>query len=148
MVRFLSVLGLNGAALVEQRSFANGRLGERVTGADVTIRDDGLDQPATLPLPFDYEGGAAPAADADRGGVVRGVAWDRAWAARAGTRSTGHALPAPNTGPHPYPPTDGAGHDPPRGAGGPWRQAWPVRDALQLHARGPPAEDPGHRADP
>ncbi len=96
MVRFLSVLGLNGAALVEQRSFATGRLGERVTGANVTIRDDGLDG-ATLPLPFDYEGVPRQPLTLIEEGVVRGVAWDRAWAARGGTRSTGHALPAPNT---------------------------------------------------
>ncbi len=96
MVRFLATLGLNGAALVEQRSFATGRMGQQVTGANVTIVDNGLDAD-TLPLPIDYEGVPRQPLTLIENGVVKEVAWDRYWAARAGRESTGHALPAPNT---------------------------------------------------
>lgn len=95
MVRFLGILGLNGAALVEQRSFATGHMGETVTGENVTLVDDALDAD-TLPMPIDYEGLPRQKVTLIEEGVVKGVTWDRYWASRAGTQSTGHALPAPN----------------------------------------------------
>jgi predicted Zn-dependent protease len=101
MVRFLGILGLNGAALVEQRSFATGRMNEQVTGENVTLVDNALD-PDTLPMPIDYEGLPRQQVTLIENGVVKNVVWDHFWANRAGTKSTGHALPAPNTmGPMP-----------------------------------------------
>lgn len=101
MVRFLGTLGLNGAALEEQRSFASGRMGEQVTGENVTLVDNALD-PETVPMPIDYEGLPRQKVMLVQNGVVKNVVWDHFWATRAGTRSTGHALPAPNSwGPMP-----------------------------------------------
>jgi predicted Zn-dependent protease len=67
----------------------------------VTIVDDGGDRNG-LPMGFDYEGvpkQRVPMVDA---GVCREVVYDSQTAARAGRRSTGHGLPAPNPyGPFP-----------------------------------------------
>ena len=83
----------------EGRSFAEPG---RVVGSElVTIWDDGTD-PAGLPMPFDYEGVGKQRVMLLERGVCRDVVYDAQTAARAGRRSTGHGLPAPNTwGPFP-----------------------------------------------
>ncbi|MBA3531136.1 MAG: TldD/PmbA family protein [Ardenticatenales bacterium] len=101
MVAFLATLGLNGAALVEKRSFATGRMGEKVTGEKVTLVDDGMAE-GTLPMPIDFEGVTRQRLPLIEKGIVQNVAWDHFWARKGGTTSTGHALPAPNNwGPRP-----------------------------------------------
>jgi PmbA protein len=82
----------NGLGLLEERSYAAGRIGERVFDEQVTIVDDPLD-PRGLPRALDFEGTPAGRVPLVEGGVVRGAVWDRATAARAGRESTGHALP-------------------------------------------------------
>ena len=95
----LGYLGFSALAVEEGRSFFEP--GRRVGSELVTIRDDASD-PAGLPASFDYEGvGCEPVTLVDAG-VCRDVVWDSATAARAGRRSTGHGLPAPNPwGPFP-----------------------------------------------
>ncbi len=69
------------------------KLGERVTGERVTLREDAtLSDPALgFGVPFDREGTARrPVTLVDRG-VARSVLYDRTYAARAGTVSTGSA---------------------------------------------------------
>ncbi|MEX1357864.1 MAG: metallopeptidase TldD-related protein [Gaiellaceae bacterium] len=82
----------NGLGLLEERSYAAGRIGERVFDEKVTIVDDPLD-PRGLPRALDFEGTPAGRVPLVEGGVLRGAVWDRATAARAGRESTGHALP-------------------------------------------------------
>jgi predicted Zn-dependent protease len=95
----LGYLGFSALAVEEERSFASPG---RVVGSDlVTIWDDGSD-PAGLPLAFDYEGVAKQRVSLVDAGVCRDVVYDAETAARAGRRSTGHGLPAPNPyGPFP-----------------------------------------------
>jgi PmbA protein len=83
----------SGLALLEERSFYSGRLGERVFDAKVSIAENPLD-PEGLPRSFDFEGTPKQRVQLAEDGVARGVVWDRAAAKRGGTRSTGHALPA------------------------------------------------------
>lgn len=83
----------NGLAYVEGRSFLNGRLGERLLDEKVSVAEDPLD-PRGLPKAFDFEGTPKRRVELVEAGVARGVAWDRATAARAGEESTGSALPA------------------------------------------------------
>lgn len=92
----------SGLALLEERSFFSGRLGERVFDPKISIADDALD-PRGLPKAFDFEGVPKRRVQLAEEGVARGTVWDRASAARAGTGSTGHALPAlfRSTGPLP-----------------------------------------------
>jgi PmbA protein len=82
----------NGLGLLEERSYAAGRIDELVFDEKVTIVDDPLD-PRGLPRALDFEGTPARRVPLVEAGVVRGVVWDRATAARAGRESTGHALP-------------------------------------------------------
>jgi len=82
----------NGLGLLEERSYASGRIGERVFDEKVTIVDNPLDSRG-LPRALDFEGTPAGRVPLVEDGVVRGAVWDRATAARAGRESTGHALP-------------------------------------------------------
>jgi PmbA protein len=94
MLEFMSFMGLGALAVQEERSFM--RLGERITGEEVSIWDDGLD-PTGIPAPFDFEGVPKQRVDLISRGVASGLVYDMQTATRAGRQSTGHGLPAPNT---------------------------------------------------
>ncbi len=95
----LGYLGFSALAVQEGRSFSEP--GRRVGSDLVSIWDDGTD-PAGLPIAIDYEGVGKQRVSLIEGGVCRDVVYDAQTAARAGRRSTGHGLPAPNTwGPFP-----------------------------------------------
>jgi len=106
----LGYLGFSALAVQEGRSFVEP--GRRIGSELVTIVDDGGD-PHGLPMGFDYEGvpkQRVPMVDA---GVCREVVYDAQTAARAGRRSTGHGLPAPNPyGPFPLNAVMSAGSTP------------------------------------
>ena len=70
-------------------------LGEQIMGRNVSIWDDGLD-PSGMPTAIDYEGVPKQRVDLITDGVACAVVHDTATAAKAGTTSTGHGLPAPN----------------------------------------------------
>jgi PmbA protein len=93
LIEYLAYIGFSGLAHEEGRSFME--LGKRVMGENVSIWDDGAD-PAGLPAPIDFEGVARHRVDLVTDGVATAVVHDAATGARAGTGSTGHALPAPN----------------------------------------------------
>jgi len=94
MLEFMSFMGFSALAAQEERSFM--RLGERITGENVSIWDDALD-PSGLPVSFDFEGVPKQRVDLITRGVARGLVYDQLTAQRAGRQSTGHGLPAPNT---------------------------------------------------
>jgi predicted Zn-dependent protease len=95
----LGYLGFSALAVEEGRSFYEP--GKRIGSDLVSIRDDARD-PAGLPASFDYEGVASELVTLVDAGICREVVFDSATAARAGRRSTGHGLPAPNPyGPFP-----------------------------------------------
>ncbi len=101
ILNFFAMLSFTAQALQEERSFMKGRLGERVMDPRITIWDDGCD-PATIPLPFDFEGVPKQKVTLIENGIARGVVYDTLTAQREGKQSTGHSLPAPNTmGPYP-----------------------------------------------
>ena len=82
----------NGQALLEERSWFAGRIGERGFDPKVTLVDDGLD-PQGLPRSFDFEGTPKQRVVLVEEGVIRDTVWDRENAGRAGRASTGHGLP-------------------------------------------------------
>jgi predicted Zn-dependent protease len=82
----------NGQALLEERSWFAGRIGERGFDPRVTLVDDPLDSRG-LPRAFDFEGTPKQRVVLVEDGVVRDTVWDRDTAARAARVSTGHALP-------------------------------------------------------
>lgn len=95
----LGYLGFSALAVQEDRSFVE--MGKRIGSPLVTIRDDGTD-PAGLPMAIDYEGVTKQRVPLVEAGVCAGLVYDSQTAARAGVRSTGHGLPAPNPyGPFP-----------------------------------------------
>ncbi len=99
LLDMLGYLGFSALAVAEDRSFFEA--GKQVASPLVTIVDDGRD-PAGLPMGFDAEGVAKQRLSLLDRGVCRDLAFDAQTAARAGRRSTGHGLPAPNPwGPFP-----------------------------------------------
>lgn len=99
LLDMLGYLGFSALAVQEDRSFWEA--GRRVGSPLVTITDDGRD-PAGLPMGFDAEGVPKQRLSLLDAGVCRDLAFDAQTGARAGRRSTGHGLPAPNPyGPFP-----------------------------------------------
>lgn len=93
----LGHLGLGALAVQEKRSFMRDRFGDRIVDERISIWDDGLD-PKGLPMPFDFEGVPKQRVSLIERGIARAVVYDSYTAGREeGKRSTGHALPAPNT---------------------------------------------------
>jgi PmbA protein len=96
MLFWLAYLGMGALAMQEGRSFMCGRLGEKVTGDNITVWDDGYDLRG-LALPFDFEGVPKQRVTLIENGVAQGVVYDSFTAGREeGKVSTGHSLPAPN----------------------------------------------------
>jgi len=103
----LGYLGFSALAVQEDRSFFE--VGKRVGSPLVSIIDDGR-EPEGLPAGFDAEGVPKERLALLDAGVCRDLVYDAQTAARAGRRSTGHGLPAPNTyGPFPTNMVMGAG---------------------------------------
>jgi PmbA protein len=95
----LGYLGFSALAVQEERSFFEP--GRRIGSDLVTIVDDGQD-PAGLPMWFDYEGVAKQRVPLIDAGLCQHVVYDAQTAGRDGVVSTGHGLPAPNPyGPFP-----------------------------------------------
>jgi len=106
----LGYLGFSALAVQEGRSFVEP--GRRIGSELVTIVDDGADSHG-LPMGFDYEGVPKKRVPMVEAGVCREVVYDAQTAARAGRRSTGHGLPAPNPyGPFPLNAVMSAGSTP------------------------------------
>jgi predicted Zn-dependent protease len=94
LLQYFAFDTFSGLALLEERSYLAGRLGERHFDEKVSIADDALD-PRGLPKQFDFEGVPKQRIPLVENGVLRGAVWDSASAARAGgsQASTGHAPP-------------------------------------------------------
>jgi predicted Zn-dependent protease len=94
LLQYFAFDAFSGLAVVEDRSFLAGRIGERAFDAKVSIADDALD-PAGLPKQFDFEGVPKQRVELVEDGVLRGPVWDATSAGRAGgsQRSTGNAGP-------------------------------------------------------
>ncbi|MFQ6014313.1 MAG: TldD/PmbA family protein [Anaerolineae bacterium] len=103
MVFFLGYMGFGARQVQEGRSFMCGKFGEEIVDRNISIWDDGLDQ-VGLVMPFDFEGVPKRRVDLIKNGVAEGVVYDSYTAGKEeGKKSTGHALPAPNTfGPFPF----------------------------------------------
>jgi PmbA protein len=94
LLQYFAYDTFSGLALIEERSYLAGKLGERHFDERISIADDPLD-PSGLPKQFDFEGVPKQRVTLVENGVLRDAVWDSASAARAGgsQRSTGHAPP-------------------------------------------------------
>jgi len=101
LLLFMAWEGFGALPYLEGRSFVSGKLGQKILNEKITIVDDAYHQ-QTLGLNFDYEGMPRRRVVLVERGVAKAVVHDRKTAKAAGTESTGHALPQPNTyGPMP-----------------------------------------------
>jgi predicted Zn-dependent protease len=95
LLGMLSFPGFGCQSYLDGSGMMSGRLGEKITGQNISIWDDGLD-PSGLPMPFDFEGVPKRKVSLIQDGIARGVVYDSYYANKAQVPSTGHALPAPN----------------------------------------------------
>jgi PmbA protein len=91
-----SWLSFGALPVQEGRSFLSGRMGQRVVGENITIRDDPY-HPLHRGCPFDGEGIPTQPTTIIERGVAKSPVYDRQTAAKEGRESTGHGLAVPNT---------------------------------------------------
>ncbi len=91
---FLDILadGLMGDNVAKGRSLLAGKIGHKLVSPLVTIVDDGLMPRGLGSAPFDDEGTAQSRTVLFEQGILRGYVYDRLWAGRTGTLSTGNAV--------------------------------------------------------
>ncbi len=82
-------------AVADQRSFLAGRLGQRLFGQNITIRDDAY-HALQAGAPFDGEGVPRRPVTLVERGVPSGLVYCRGRAARERVEPTGHGFPLPN----------------------------------------------------
>ena len=94
LLQYFAFDAFSGLAVLEDRSYLTGRIGDRAFDEKVSIADDALD-PRGLPKRVDFEGVPKRRVELVEDGVLRGAVWDLATAKRAGgsQESTGHAAP-------------------------------------------------------
>jgi len=82
---------LSAKAMDDGISFARGKVGHKVFGENLTIRDD-ITNPLLQPLPFDAEGNPRRIVNLIQNGIVTGVVFDNKTANKHNVQSTGHAI--------------------------------------------------------
>jgi predicted Zn-dependent protease len=92
LLDMLNMFGMGGQTVLDGRSWMNDRLGEQVMSPQVNIWDDGLN-PEGMPMPFDSEGVPKQKVEIVSQGIANSPVYDRSTADKAGTFSTGHAVP-------------------------------------------------------
>jgi predicted Zn-dependent protease len=94
LLEWLAMIAFAAPEVEQGTSPLAGRLGQAITGEAVDIVDDPLDaSDLGFGTPFDREGTPKQRTSVIEKGVARSVLYDRTYAARAGTSSTGSALP-------------------------------------------------------
>lgn len=100
-VSYLSYIGFGARSFHEGRSFMSGKIGQKITGENITIVDDPC-HPENIGLPFDFEGIPTQRLALIENGIAKNVVYDSYYANKEGKKSTGHATPQPNSyGPYP-----------------------------------------------
>jgi len=85
----------SGTALRDERSFLNERLGQKVFGENISIRDN-VFHPQQSGPPFDGEGVPRTTLNLVENGVIKEIAYSRQAARLSGAKPTGHGFPVPN----------------------------------------------------
>jgi predicted Zn-dependent protease len=89
------ILDFSGLAVHEQRSCFTGRVGQRVFGDNINLRDDAF-HPLQTGAPFDGEGIPRQRVPIVEKGEVKNLVYARQTAQKVGAQPTGHAFPLPN----------------------------------------------------
>ena len=96
LIQDMSWISFGALLLQEGRSFLSGKIGQKVMGENITLRDDPY-HPLHRGTPFDAEGMPTRPTTIIERGVAKSAVYDRQTAAKEGRESTGHGLPVPNT---------------------------------------------------
>jgi len=91
LLEWISYIGFGSKAFQEETSFMAGKIGQKITGDQLTIYDDATDQ-AGQAFPFDFEGVSKRKVELITQGVARSVVYDSLSAAKENKASTGNAL--------------------------------------------------------
>ncbi len=89
------ILDFGGLAVHEQRSFLTGRVGQKVFGSTINLRDD-VFHPLQTGAPFDGEGIPRQRVPIVEKGEVKNLVYSRQTAHKLGVQPTGHGFPLPN----------------------------------------------------
>jgi predicted Zn-dependent protease len=96
LIQDMAWISFGALPVQEGRSFLSGKIGEKVMGENITLRDDPF-HPLHRGSPFDAEGMPTRPTTIIDHGVAKSAVYDRQTAAKEGRESTGHGLPVPNT---------------------------------------------------
>jgi predicted Zn-dependent protease len=88
-------LDFSGLAVHEQRSCLTGRVGQKVFGENINLRDD-VFHPLQTGAPFDGEGIPRQRVAMVEKGEVKNLVYSRQTAHKLGMQPTGHGFPLPN----------------------------------------------------
>ena len=91
---WLGFFGFNGLFVQRGESFISNRLGQTVTGDNISIKDDPFDdRNRGMGLPFDFEGRPRNSLMLIENGIAKNAVYDTALAAKWKQEPTGNALP-------------------------------------------------------
>lgn len=90
LIEWFGMIALGAREFDQGASALSGRLGEHLSGPAFSIAEDPLGE-LSFAVPFDREGVARRRVSLVERGIARGVLYDRTWAARLGTETTGSA---------------------------------------------------------
>jgi len=93
LIEWLAIIGFGAREFQQGASPLSGRLGERISGAALSVVEDPLGEQG-FAAPFDRDGVTRERVPLIERGVARGFLSDRAWAKRLASTSTGSATPA------------------------------------------------------
>jgi len=101
LLEWVNYVGLGGKPFTQKTSFLSGRVGRKITSEKVSLYDNALDARSAA-FPFDFEGVPKQKVMFIDKGVAKGAVFDRAWAKKAGKKSTGHAITADQASEGPF----------------------------------------------
>jgi predicted Zn-dependent protease len=90
MILYLAYMGLDGKKFIEGRSFMSGKIGEKITGENITLVDDAYHS-ENLFFKFDLEGVPKEKVVLIENGIAKNVVYDSYYAHKIGKTSTGHS---------------------------------------------------------
>lgn len=94
ILEWLGFFGFNGLFVERGDSFISDKIGQKVTGDNITISDDPFDKRNRgMGLPFDFEGRPRTKLTLIENGVVKNAVYDSALAKKWGKKPTGNAFP-------------------------------------------------------
>jgi predicted Zn-dependent protease len=96
MISFLGFAGFGALSKQEGRSFMGNSIGQQLVSPKISVWDDAFD-PNTIGFAFDFEGVPKQKVIFIENGIAKGFCYDSYTAYKEGRKSTGHALPAPNS---------------------------------------------------